>query len=214
LSARCGWNEKAGRAVVTAKLNNKMHSDGPRFQPLGISKQRARRYPEGELTVKELSRRAEGPVLVVLLTSEKFRGDEREAPDLIRGNAPRALAKRAHKWRYLRRLVELCREARTMPTALIAAYGTAESRVILGSWQTRRRPDLWREDPAEKGGQYVVPLADPNRHDYLRLVGRRISGLWFGQGNSAFCVVWKGRAFGANRHLDLIEAFGRSLARS
>ncbi len=192
LSPQCGWNRAPGHGKVTAQLNNKIHSRGSRFVPLGVSSQRASRYRERVLTPTDLSRKARGMVLVVLLTTAKF-GDGRAVPDVIKGTAPVALAERANKWWNLHTVLERCEVRGRHPVALIAAFGTPESRLIVGSWRTRSGSNPWQsvDDPGEE-----VPLYDPSRGDYMRIVGRRVHGLRFGQGGNAFCVIRGGRVYG------------------
>jgi hypothetical protein len=192
LSPQCGWHRKPGHGKVKAKLNNKIHSRGKRFAPLAVANHRASRYPKRVLTPTDLSLKAGGVVLVVLLTTAKLR-DGRAVPDVIKGTAPDALAERAHKWWNLRTLLERCELRGKYPVALIAAFGAPESRLIVGSWRTRSGAKAWQsvDDPNRE-----VPLQDVYRDDSMGIVGRRLHGLRFGQGSNAFCVIRGSRVFG------------------
>jgi hypothetical protein len=132
--------------------------------------------------------------------------DGRIIPDPVRGTDPSDLAKRARRWWNFGGVLDACRRTQRYPTALLAAFGSPSTRIVIGSWQLRRGHHAW-EDASYPGEE--APLSDPTRGDFKRIVGRRLAHAYFGQGNNAFCLIHRGVAYGPAPRVRNLEEIGR-----
>ncbi len=178
---------KAVEAALISSINPRFNiapGDGPKFLPVGVPPELWERPSMPPLTLQQMGKKGKGVLLVYLAPGDFLRDGRRKFDPALPSD--RIAFKNIEKNWDLTRLIDIWRQRPDlMPQTILGIHGKVDHRFVVGSLEidrdhlcdlrNRRYADRWSRP------RWRVPVIDSTDLDHLKLRGRRVEQIRFGQ---------------------------------